>query len=138
VAYITDLQLKAAAAAALAQGTQGDLGEHWAAAVTRGNRAAYQRIRAVLLGRGFTAAQIDDWDGRVEWSEQVGLNRAQWYATMDVDVRRALNDELKAMLEELALLPIEIDEEQATPTSGRISYGIYDTDDDIHTIDDVL
>lgn len=139
--YITDAVLSAASATSGQAASAADLPAHWAAAVTRGNRMAYRRIRAVLLDRGFIDSQINAWDARVEWSETVGINRVHWYATDDLEVRRLLNEELKELLEQLAEEAIEIDGEVAFPdaANGRIGYGEYDEDeDDRHTIEDTL
>lgn len=137
--YITDAVLSAACASAAQAASAADLPAHWAAAVPRGNRMAYRRLRAALLNRGFTSAQIDDWDARVEWSETLGINRAHWYATDDLEVRRLLNEELKELLEQMVEEAIEIDSALGATTNGRIGYGAYDEDeDDRHTIEDTL
>lgn len=136
--WITDETLRLACTGQAQAATPGDLPAHWAAAVPRGNRAAYQRLRGFLAARGLSVAQMETWDARVEWNEAIGVNRAHWYATDDMDVRRALNDELAGMMEELAELLLTADGIPIVVASGAISWGSYDTSADTHQMDDVL
>jgi hypothetical protein len=45
----------------------------WTELIDRSNKSAAFDIRAALIGRGFTDDQIEGWDRRVEFNEDLGL-----------------------------------------------------------------
>lgn len=74
MAWITDEQLLAAVAARMsttpAKATE--MGPHLAVIITEAVESSYQFIRAVMIGRGYSAGQLENWDARVAWSKLVG------------------------------------------------------------------
>ena len=81
MAFIADSELTTAVKTA---NTHADspLPDHWEEAIPRANRWAYNRIRGIILGRGFTAAQFAAWgeDGEEgqDWNERIGVLYAFW------------------------------------------------------------
>src|SRR5262249_43171562 len=69
---LADSDVKALVAAAL-KTTVDQLEPFWDAAITRGNVAAYNLIRAALVTRGFTPAQIDAWDSIDDYRADLAL-----------------------------------------------------------------
>ncbi len=61
-------QLKAADASTLLSDAP-----YWESLVNEANRAAYQEVLGNLLQRGFTKAQVDAWDRRVEFQRDMML-----------------------------------------------------------------
>lgn len=53
--------------------TVADLPQHWAEAIAAANDAAYQYCRRVLVGRGFSAAQLDTWDERRIYNRKIAV-----------------------------------------------------------------
>jgi hypothetical protein len=134
--WITDAVLKKAVASALGQAGNADLASHWDAIIGWANRQAYRDIRAALIGRGFTSDQIDDWEAREEWNERLGVCSAIKRAAMrgeDVNVQAAIDD-CKEAREELKTVPVVVD--GVLLSSGRVSYGEFDTDSDRFQLDE--
>jgi hypothetical protein len=132
VAFITDQVLTAAVKSANTH-AQHPLPAHWEDSISRANRWAYNRIRGIILGRGFTAAQFAAWGAEGEEGRD-----AFWLASKsDEDRGRAFSDELKEAFEELAELKIVIDGELVVPEgTGRVSHGDFDTSEDRFLLDE--
>lgn len=125
--WITDATLKTAVSGALGYASSSALASHWDNIVPWANRQAYQTIRAVLLARGFTADQIDDWDAVDDWNERIGVCLAIKRGAMrgeQYDTAAAIQD-CKDATEELKTVPIVIDGEVVR--SSRVSFGDMDT-----------
>ena len=139
MAYITDATLVDAVKAANSHAAN-PLPDHWDNIVPRANRYAYGRIRSVLIGRGFSATQVDAWgatDDGQDWNERIGIVEAFIQASKaDPEALAAFRDELKALMEEFATYAIIIDDDQAVPDNGRITTGTFDTSSDRWTLDD--
>ena len=129
MAWITDAVLKSAIASRHQLSSPAELPDHVADTIAKANASAYGRIRGILLGRGFTAAQLDQWDDRVQWNTDVGLCFAEW-KTADPADRPQSWEELKQLLEDLETTPITIDGVNVSPTNGRVGYGSFRTTDD--------
>ena len=144
MAFCTDAQLVAATTAANTQSAE-PLPDHWDAIVPTANVRAYNRLRASVLGRGFTAAQFASWgsgstsDG-YDWNLRLGVLYAFLEASKgDEDRGRAYREEIKELLEELEALHLIVDGALVVPSgSNRVGYGDYDTTDDVHGMEDVL
>lgn len=139
--WITDAELKTAIATADAQASSSANPAHLTNAAAAANTAAYNRIRSVLFNRGFTAAQIAAWDERVDWNTRVGVVLAFWNVSKgDEDRGEPFRREYESLMEELKDLMLVVDGVPVNPAGSgtRVSYGSFDTEDDIHTIDDVL
>jgi hypothetical protein len=139
--YITNPNLSTAVAAANTQGSAASLPAQWNSIVPSANIFAYNRIRSVLFNRGFTPAQVDAWDERESWNEQVGVCVAFWRASKsDEDRGEPFRREFEALMEELKEMAIVIDGVIVNPTGSgtRISFGDFDTTSDIHTMEDTL
>lgn len=139
MAWITDAVLKSAYASRRQFASSSSLPDHASDAAAAANASAYGRIRGILLGRGFTAAELDAWDDREQWNTDVGITFLEW-KTGDGDARLQAWEELKALLEMLEELPIVIDGEVVTPSGSgaRVGTGDFDTTDDTFTPDSVL
>lgn len=139
MAWITDAQLKAAIAMRKHLASAASLPKNFVDVAPRANASAYGRIRGVLLGRGFTAAQADAWDDREQWNEDLGVAWAEW-RTADPEDRHQAWLEIKDLLEQLATEPILIDGEVVTPSgaSSRVGYGSFDTTDDTFSMESEL
>jgi hypothetical protein len=136
MAWITDAVLKKAIASSMGQGGSPDLAPHWDAIVSWANRMAYQTVRAILIGKGLTSAQADDWDANEEWNERFGVCMAIKRAAMrgeQVNVQAAIDD-CKEAREELLELPILID--GVLVTTGRVTYGDHETSSDRFQLDE--
>lgn len=73
--FLTNAQLKSKVAAALKQ-TPAGLDSYWDDIIRDANVAAYQDIVGGMLARGFTKAQIDDWDRGAEFQGLIGTFHA--------------------------------------------------------------
>lgn len=139
MAWITDPQLKAAIAMRRHLASSSSLPSNVVDVVPRANASAYGRIRAVLLGRGFTAAEADAWDDRRQWNEDLGVTWAEWRTGDPADRPQSL-EEIKWLLEQLETVPILIDGAIVTPSgsASRVGYGSFDTTDDTFTTESEL
>lgn len=113
---------------------------HWETLIPMANQRAYAKLRAIILGRGFTAAQFASWgsatdsDG-VDWNKRLGVLYAMLEAAKtDPDATRIFREELKELLEELATLPLITD--GALVADNRITTGEFDTSEDRFTLDE--
>jgi hypothetical protein len=72
--FITDNQLLVSVAARMSSDTTNApaMGPHVAVLVTEANLSSYDVIVGVLIRRGYTLDQINNWDARVSWSLRVG------------------------------------------------------------------
>ncbi len=135
--YITDAVLKKAVASALGQAGIADMASHWDAIVSWANRQAYRDLRAILIGRGFTDDQVEDWEANEEWNERLGVCLAIKRAAMRgeaVNVQAAIDD-CKEAKEELKTLPL-VDDDGELIGSGRVSRGDEDTSSDRFQLDE--
>lgn len=142
MAWITDDELKALVASRLGLRTPDDLPQHWVnadAVIAQANDAAYRKLRGILLGRGFTAAQADAWDDRTTWNKSLGVRWAFWEAAAPPD-RSALWAEIRELLELFEKETIVISDVATYPTgsTSRIGYGEFDTTDDTFTTETEL
>jgi hypothetical protein len=140
--FITDAILRTHVTAANAMRAE-PLPDHWDAIVPRANIRAYNRLQAILLGRGFTAAEFASWGSGstshgYDWNIRLGVLFAFVEASKsDEDRGRAYLDELKALLEELMTETVVIDGAAVYPTGagGRIGQGDLDTSEDRFLLD---
>lgn len=134
--YITNTALEAKAKDRLGNGPDEDLPQRYASVVSDANTAAYQDIRRALLGRGFTVAQIDAWDDRVEFNRDLGL-----YWIFAGQPNQSADDTWIEKLnrrEELLTIPVLISGEVVEPggTSAKtIGWGLMDDTNDAITMD---
>lgn len=128
--FITDAALRTAVTAANAMRAE-PLPDHWDTILPRANLRGYSRLRAVILGRGFTAAQFASWgaasdtDG-YDWNLRLSTVCAFIEAARsDEDRGQAYRDELAELLKELMTETVVIDGVAVYPTGtgGRIGYG---------------
>lgn len=137
--YITNADLIAKVAARTGQ-TPDHLianGSQWNGIIEDANLDAYNHIRSVLVGRGFTTAIIDTWDRRAEFNRKVALcfamREGAAFKLYDVE---AINQVCKC-LEELEDLPILVNgvEQDAASGASGVNYGDMERTDDIFTLD---
>ena len=72
---ITNAELKQLVADALKKDIA-DLESYWDGFVAKANAAAATDIASILRGKGYTADQVDAWDQRVTYNEDIGLYHA--------------------------------------------------------------
>lgn len=134
--YLTDAALESKAHDRLGLAASEDLPDRYASVVTDANTAAYQDIRRALLRRGFTQAQIDAWDDRVEFNRDIGL-----YWIFAGQPNQSADDTWIEKLnrrEELETVAVMIDGEVVEPgaTGSRpIGWGLLDDSNDAVTMD---
>lgn len=137
--YTTDTEIRDAIAGALGLVDGSELPTHWTARiVTTGNNRGYLKLREVLLGRGFTAAQVSAWEGAANWNERLGVIYTMMEARKSgAQIGGNLDAELEAALGELKTVTLVIDDEPVYPTlaSGRIGRGDRRTSSDRFTLD---
>lgn len=68
--FISDATLRRAVASAIGDD---DLASKWDELITAANQAAANEIYTALAAKTFTAAQIQQWDRRVEFNRSLGL-----------------------------------------------------------------
>lgn len=139
--WITDAELKTELAGALGLAASSSLPTHFSSIlVTTANSRAYTKVRGVLMGRGFTAAQLDAWEARTDWNKRLGVLAAFIHAAKRGEKYETSNllQEWKEALEELMTETIVIADEPVYPTgdNGRVSTGDYDTSSDRFTLDE--
>lgn len=141
MAFITDDLLTEATQAANAMRAE-PLPDHWERIIPTANRRAYYKLRGVMLGRGFSAAQFASWgngettDG-ADWNKRLGVVYAFLEASKGDDDRgREYRAELKELFEELKILDIVIDGDIAVPASGRVGFGDAATSSDRFLLND--
>lgn len=141
--FISDANLTVAAKVANTQYSVA-LPAHWASIITMANIRAYNKLRAILLGRRYSSTQFLAWgtldvtttDG-YDWNMRLGVLYAFLEASKgDSDRGAAYRAELKELLEELAELPIVIGNELAPPSPGGIGYGDISPSVDRFVLDD--
>lgn len=141
MAFIADDTLTTATTAANAMRAEA-LPDHWGAIVPTANRRAYYRLRSVVLGRGYSAAQFAAWgsgetsDG-ADWNKRLGVLYAFLEASKGDDDRgRAYREEIKELLEELKTLALVADDAVLEPASGRCGFGDQATTSDRFLLND--
>lgn len=131
MAWITDADAKASVASVLKFASAASLPSHWALQVAEANEEAYQYIRRVLVGRGFTAAQLDLWDERRVYNRRVMLCTLFETGGLPDDYNGVSLDRVCKAREELATCNVLIAGEQAAPgSSSGLNVGYGDSIDD--------
>lgn len=98
---------------------------HWIRKAASANTDAYNEIRSRLVGRGYTTAQVDQWDRRAEYNRRIALYFAlcDGAALKDADLEAV--DKLKRWLDDLDTVVVLIDGEEPELGSGSsgVNYG---------------
>lgn len=139
--WITNNVLAAAVAAANGLESAASLPSQWNAIIPVANQFAYNRVRGVLLARGFTPAEADAWDERAGWNEQLGVCVAFWRAAKSDEGRgEEFRREYTSLMQELRDLAVIIGGEIVQPSGAvvRIASGAYDVSEDLHQLEDTL
>lgn len=138
--WISDATLKAATAATIGLTAAADAAANWDTIIPMANRWAYQLVRTVLSARGFTAAQIDALQDRVELNEQIGIDFALALGVKaDDETAESVAEVRKRWTETLNDLPVAEGDEQVDPAgSGDVGTGSFDTSSDTFTTDSIL
>lgn len=133
--YVTDDDIRTALGAHLKLADPADIPDSADAAVPSANQSAYDEIRGRLIGRGFTATQVDSWDRRAEFNRDIALfwclvHAANLSAT-DVWVgkldRRAELDTVAVAIDGVVVLP-------GATTGGQFIAGRLNTNDQVVTL----
>lgn len=103
MAYTTDTDIRDSVAGALGLGTGSSLPTHWTARlITIANARGYYTLRSVMLGRGYSSAQIDAWERATDWNDRLGVLYAFLEARKSgAQIGGNLDQELKDALAEL-------------------------------------
>lgn len=138
--YITDADLLAAVAARVGYTADKITAEsHLPAIVADANISAYQSIRSKLMGRGYTAAVIDTWEGAAVYNRRIGICHAlvEWALTKEFD-SNAL-DRICKCEEELDTVIIVVPVDDIPDISlPNVTYGDVGTTADAFSTDTVL
>jgi hypothetical protein len=114
------------------------LPDHWTDIVPRANTRAFLRLKAVVLNRGMTAAELAEFgedadsDG-YDWNLRLGVLFAFRAASRsDEDRGKVFQDEIDALLKELQTAELLVGGELWLPgvDNGRIGFGDETTDTD--------
>lgn len=140
MAYITDAALLASVAARLGSTSATITADspHEVVIVGECNTEAYNEVRARLIARGYTAAQVDAWDRAAEFNRRVGV----CFALRALAIFR--ETDLKALemictcLDDLDTVTLTEDDEPIEPASdsGGISSGALSNDLDVFVEDE--
>lgn len=133
--YITDADLKTALAARLKRSSTTNMttdSPHWDVLITQANQQAYDTILTELLGRGYTQANIDGWDRRVEFNRRLAICTLFREGTAVDAVAQDAIDRICKCEEELKEIQIMVDGVIVTPASGsgNIRHGELDSVND--------
>lgn len=133
--YLSDAELLTAVTACLKKAEM-EVDSPWQDIVARANRKAKGQIKRSLVARGYSVAQVEDWEDLQEFNENLGL---YWALTLG-GVAADFDDKFIKSLdraEELARVMVLIDSELAAPDNpGRVRSGpMADPDDAIFTMD---
>jgi len=128
VPYTTDTDIRDSVAGALGLGTGSSLPTHWTARlITTANNRGYYALRSVMLGRGYSAAQLDAWERAEDWNDRLGVLYAFLEARKSgAQIGGNLDQELKDALAELKGDAVVIAGEVVAPAGvapGVIGFG---------------
>lgn len=142
MAWTTDQEIKDAMAAVigLAEVDAGSLPTKFNEVAVAANRRAYNRIRSILAGRGFTPAQMDAWDEREDFNRAGALCYAFRDAALRDEKAPQVLIEYCKVWEELKTVDLIADGVILDPASGAgsVSFGSFDTTGDTFTPDSIL
>lgn len=131
--WITNDNLKQLVANALKKDVA-DLEAYWDDFVSRANAAAVADINSILRGKGYSAAQIDSWDNRVTYNEDIALYHAlvKGASLSDYDQQAVDRLDRRKMLDEAGAILINGEAvapaDTGTGTGGAAGGLIDDTD----------
>lgn len=110
---------------------------YWTTIISEANTEAYNYIRTKLLDRGYSVANIDAWDRRVEFNKKLGVCIAFENGAASKNYPLEAVDRICKCREELETVAIVVDDEVVSPESGgaRVSYGDVDDGSDTFTSD---
>lgn len=131
--YISNIQLQDAVAASMGLGSSASLPAHVLFNINPANLVAYNRMRAVLFDRGFTALQVDAWDEAIDWNTSLGVTMAMWKSSKgDEDRGEAFRREWDLQMKELLTYRIVVGGVLVNPagdnTVTRVGTGQLDSD----------
>lgn len=142
MAWITDNALADAVAARLqtTRANQESVSPHWTTIIGQANTEAYQTIRTVLLDRGYSVANIDAWDRRVEWNTKLGVCIALENGAAGRDYPMEAIDRICKCREDLLTVAVVVDDVVVDPEGGssRVGTGDMDTSGDTFVFDDMV
>lgn len=146
--WSTDANIKARLASAMGLASADDVPTHLTTAIEDGNARGYQWLLERLLGRGYSLAQLDMWNGRVAWSKDAGTYFALELANLDDDRSLQAKENLWRRLSDReqgidAIQLYDSDGNVLEPggdtNNVNVGYGaVLDGDDDRFTMDTVL
>lgn len=142
MAWITDTVLGEAVAFRLGTTRTALLADstYWTTIITDANTEAYNAIRTKLLDRGYSVANIDAWDRRVEFNTKLGVCIALENGAASKNYPLEAVDRICKCREELENVAIVVDDVVVDPESGnsRVGYGDVDTGADVFVQEDMV
>jgi len=147
MAFITVAQMSAAIAARQGLGSSSSNPSHWDAIAADVVESAYNTIRSEMASRGIISeleAQgktLADWDRAAEFNRRIGL--CHFYREAALRGEQYDGGAIEAVCkceEDLKTVAVTVSGDLVLPSSSnsRISTGSFDTDDDLHTMEDTL
>lgn len=135
--YITDAELLEAVAVRIGYTPDKITAEsHLPAIVSDANLSAYQAIRSVLSGRGYSFDVIDSWERAAEYNRRIGICHAltEWALTKEVNsvaLDRICQCE-KELDDVIIVIPVE---DVRAPDQPNIGYGAMTNSTDVFSTD---
>lgn len=133
MSFVTDAAMQEHLKSALHLTTADKPTAYYVALASKANKNAYHTILNILIGRGYTKAQIDAWPGGASFQEDLGVfwamvkggaaNPSEYDATL-----------LKLLDRRAELAEVTITDaawEEVDTGGSSFTTGAYDTDDDI-------
>jgi hypothetical protein len=112
---------------------------HWDEPIEAALRSSKQTVISALVARGFTLAQVEAWDRQREFHRDLAICHAFRDEGIARDYSATHLDKKCEKVAELAEVTVTEDGVPVVPdeeTTGRVSHGTYDEDDDdIFTLD---
>lgn len=137
MAYVTAAQVKTAVAARMAA-TESTMPDHLDDLIDEAVEDTYHRMRAILLSRGYSAAQVDGWDRRVAVNRIMSVCYVYKHGGMGKDYSDLFIENVCSRIEkDLEECTLVVDGEIVEPgdDAGDVGHGALDDTNDTFTTD---
>jgi hypothetical protein len=124
MAWITNNTLMVQVAARLGLQNAAALPEHWSQIIPDANDTAYNEIVGILVGRGFSLAQVNQFDNIQNWNRTIALGYAFQEAALRGDQYQQVPiDKMMKLLEELPTKKCTVQGILVLPTGTGVRIG---------------
>ena len=135
-AFLSDADLKTALAARLKLSGTSNMttdSPHWDVLIAQCNQQAYDEIFTVLLERGYTTANINGWDRRVEFNRKIAVCMLLDEGGI-TDLAAEIIERACKCREELKTISIMVSGAIVDPSTGlgSVGHGDMDLDEETH------